>query len=52
MKNTKSRFGMVMLIVGIALIASSISSTGIALLGVGVVFLLTGIYSANMEDTN
>ena len=50
MKNTKSRFGMVMLIVGVALLASSNTSVGIALLAVGVVFLLSGIFYANKDD--
>lgn len=52
MKNTKSRFGMIMFVAGIALFASSNTSTGIALFAVGVVFFLSGIYSTKKENNN
>jgi Zn-dependent membrane protease YugP len=42
MKNNKSRVGFVLFIVGIVLIASSITTTGIALLAVGVLFIILG----------
>ena len=49
MKNKKLSFGIIMMTVGVALSFGTTGATGIALLGVGVVFFLMGMLEVRKE---